>query len=269
MAKSNAKSSKSNKTAHVLNLLTEPGEAGVPAQASRAPHTETPAPTTHDDNSAEVAAAIRSALEEDLLAELEDDASQPEAEPIPEPVPAPEPPIEAPVPPEPEPVVEVSPQPEPVVEAPAAPQEPEPKVEQAPQQEPAPELSSQPDPVPEPAPQPEAKPEEAPKENGITYVNVMQALVEDKVDKYMERFGMCRCHRCRTDVIALTLTTLPAKYVVIPENEGVPMLSIYEGRYSAAVTAQIMSACQKVAEHPRHSPQGDGSLRLGAPRKDD
>ena len=103
----------------------------------------------------------------------------------------------------------------------------------------------------------------------ITYVNVLQALVEDRVDKYMKQFKMCDCHRCRTDVVALALTSLPAKYIVVPEHESVPMLSIYESRYSAAVTAQLIAACQKVAEHPRHSDGHDGRLRLGAPRNDE
>ena len=103
----------------------------------------------------------------------------------------------------------------------------------------------------------------------VTYINVMQALVEDKVDKFMQRFKMCTCTRCRTDVIALTLSSLPAKYIVVPESEGIPMLSVYEGRYDSAVTAQLMWACQKVSAHPRHSANNDGSMRLGAPRKEE
>ena len=118
----------------------------------------------------------------------------------------------------------------------------------------------------EPAPQPEPAPE-TPK-SGIAYLNVMQALVEDKVDSYMKRFHMCTCERCRIDVIALTLTSLPAKYIVVPDTQEVPMLTIYEGRYSAAVIAQLMWACQKVSEHPRHNSGENSELRLGAPRHD-
>lgn len=235
-----SKSSKSNKTAHVLNLLTEPGEAAEAAEPKQQPSHPLAASSAPADNSEEVAATIRSALEEDLLAELEEEPQQP--------APQPEPP--APVVPEP------APGPEPaVVPEPAPASQPEPAPTPAPQ--------------PEPAPEPEPKEEPAPHSSHITYLNVMQALVEDKVDKYMERFHMCQCERCRTDVIALTLTSLPAKYIVVPESEGVPMLTIYESRYSAAVIAQLMSACQKVSEHPRHSGTNDGQLRLGAPRHDD
>ena len=227
----NSKNSRSNKTAHVLNLLTEPGEAVKDSpRAQRAPSTPTPTP----DNSEEVASAIRDALEEDLLAELGVD--EPAAPPAPKPEPVPEP--------EPAP----QPEPEPI---------PEPEPEPAPQ------------PEPEPAPQPAPEPKEENLMEDITYINVMQALVEDRVDKYMKQFKMCDCKRCRTDVVALTLTSLPAKYIVIPEHDSVPMLSIYESRYSAAVTAQLIAACQQVSAHPRHANEGDGRLRLGAPRNDD
>lgn len=237
----NSKNSRSNKTAHVLNLLTEPGEAAKDSpRAQRTP--AAPAPTP--DNSEEVASAIRDALEEDLLAELAED--EPTEPPAPEPAPASEP----------EPAPEPEPEPEPV-------SQPEP--------EPIPEPEPEPAPQPEPEPAPQAVPELR-EENyleNITYINVMQALVEDRVDKYMKQFNMCDCKRCRTDVVALTLTSLPAKYIVIPEHDSVPMLSIYESRYSAAVTAQLIAACQQVSAHPRHADEGDGRLRLGAPRHDD
>ena len=271
MAKSNAKSSKSNKTAHVLNLLTEPGETRESAPAGRSP-APAAAPAAHTDNSEEVAASIRDALEEDLLAQLaEEEPVQPapaEAPPAPKPEPAPQPAAEEPQPEAdfeefvPESVAAAS-----ILEAPAAaPPAPEEPAEAAPSPEAPGEEAAAPQPAPEPEPAPQAK---RPSSEDVTYFNVMQALVEDKVDKYMERFKMCRCHRCRTDVIALTLNSLPAKYIVIPEHEGVPMLTIYEGRYSAAVTAQIMWACQKVSEHPRHPAHGSSQPRLGAPRKDD
>lgn len=245
--KANNKSSKSNKTAHVLNLLTEPGEAAEGSAPAGAPpkHASRPAPP---DNSAEVAESIRNALEEDLLAELEEEpASAPQPAPEPEPAPVPQP---APVP-EPAPVPQPAPAPEPA---------------------PVPQPAPAPEPAPVPQPAPELEPESAvPEEHkgGVTYLNVMQALVEDKVDSYMERFHMCTCDRCRTDVIALTLTSLPAKYIVVPDTQEVPMLTVYEGRYSAAVTAQLMWACQKVAEHPRHASGENGEIRLGAPRHND
>ncbi len=116
--------------------------------------------------------------------------------------------------------------------------------------QPEPEL-----PFPQEASQPEREPDACPpatQAQEFSCVNVMQALVEEKVDKYIRLFGLCTCPRCRIDVKALTLTSLPAKYVVIGEQERIPMLSVYEGRYNAAVVSQVMWACKKVMDNPRH-----------------
>ncbi|MEY8574019.1 late competence development ComFB family protein [Oscillospiraceae bacterium 21-37] len=262
---------KSSKTAHVLNLLTETDHTQEEGAAGRTPPAAPPAPPQLADNET-VAATIRDALEEDLAAELgespaealpEEDfipmqdfapAVEPEATvdatPLEEaPAPAPEPE------PQPEPVPEPEPEPEPVLEQaqepapmPAPEPEPEPVAEMEP--EPAPEPEAVPE--PEPAPAAEAKEEVPEEDRPITCLNVMQELVEEKVDKYMKMFGLCTCPRCRVDVVALTLTSLPAKYVVVRENEATPMLTVYEGRYNTAVIAQIMWACKKVLDNPRH-----------------
>ena len=86
----------------------------------------------------------------------------------------------------------------------------------------------------------------------IDYFNVTQALVEDKALAYMKRLGMCCCPRCMADVKALALTSLAPKYIVMRKSEMTPMLSYYEGRLGAAVTAQIFAACQLVMDRPRH-----------------
>lgn len=260
--KSNNKNSKSNKTAHVLNLLAGDSHEPAPKRQSHVQSAPAPGPTAAENEA--VAESIRSALEEDLMAELEaEPAPQPEedfqpfqpeavAPPEPEPAPAPQPVLQS------EPAPQPVPQPEPAISQPA----PEPSPQPAPQPEQA---------VPQPAPKLASPPEPERHDlmEEVTYLNVMQALVEDRVDKCMQRFQMCSCNRCRTDVVALALSSLPAKYIVVPESEGIPMLSVYEGRYEAAVTAQLMWACQKVSAHPRHSSNSDGSMRLGAPRKSD
>ena len=82
--------------------------------------------------------------------------------------------------------------------------------------------------------------------------NVMQALVEDKADKYMKMFGLCTCNRCHIDVVALALSNLPPKYVVAKPHELIPRLSMYEQKFSVVVVTQVMSACRKVLDRPHH-----------------
>jgi hypothetical protein len=80
----------------------------------------------------------------------------------------------------------------------------------------------------------------------------MQILVEENTEKYMNMFGLCQCPRCVVDVKALALNNLQPKYVVMKEGEMVPRITLYEGRFQTAVTAQILRACQSVMANPRH-----------------
>lgn len=86
-------------------------------------------------------------------------------------------------------------------------------------------------------------------------VNIMEMLVDEMSEKYISLFGLCRCEQCRKDVIALALNHLPPQYVVMPKNNIRPRLAMYESRFSASITAQILFACKEVLENPRHDPE--------------
>ena len=145
----------------------------------------------------------------------------------------------------------------PVQEAAPAPQaEPEPASEPVRDSAPAP----QPEPAPEPLaeqPAPASDEIQAPHEflepENPGYINVMQVLVEEKAPKYVEMFGLCTCKRCMEDVKAFTLNHLPPKYVVLEPNDRVPRLTVYEGKFSSDITAQLLQACKVVMQTPHHS----------------
>ncbi len=86
-----------------------------------------------------------------------------------------------------------------------------------------------------------------------SYVNVMQILVDEKADKYMEMFGLCQCERCKADVRAYALNHPPPKYVFMGRNEMVPRLTVYESKYSSDLVAQLLNACRIVMETPHHA----------------
>ena len=254
-AKKDGKSNKTNKTAHVLSLLTDPEEAKTAdAQQDEAVSAEVPAPAAaaapavleaQRANDDAIAGKIKDGLSRELELELaaEFDGA-PAEEPSQAAEPAPAPPAEPETAPAPEPVPAAAPTPEP-----------------APVTEPAPVPAAEPASVTKPEPAPEAAPAFAPDlmeetplpaVKGITCMNVMQALVKEKADKYIKKFGLCDCPRCRIDVMALALTNLPAKYVVVREADAIPMLTVYEGRYNTAVISQVMWACKTVMDNPRH-----------------
>ena len=221
------KGAKSNKTAHVLNLLTAPGgEKETPAvDAPQVPPAETDAVPPQAEvtegpslplappilevarsNDAQISLQIKDALESELLAEAgltpaADSAPEPAAEPIPQPAPEPIP----------------EPEPEPI-----------------------------PEPKPEPKPAPKPDPDE------LVVVNVMESLVEAKAPRYINMFGLCPCKRCTVDVKALTLTNLQPAYIVVRRAEVNGMLTVYESRFNSTIFAQLTKACKVVMDHPRH-----------------
>lgn len=282
------KSTRSSKTDHVLSLLshssspeTAPADAPAPAQPAEtpsvsaaavpaeAPAADTPAadvPAAPAASTAqrlsppilEVARTNNEALEETIHQALEaalEEAITTAAPPVPEPQQPVAPPQQEPVAAEPVPTPEA--QPEPPVPEP----EPEPEVVEA--AEPAPEVPETSETAPEAVETPKPAPvsqSAAPEEHsvltvlpdGSRLVNVMERLVTEKVEHYAKMFHLCCCPRCLADTTALTLSRLPAKYVVLSDSAYRPMMSFLEAKFDSMVTAQVIYACKQVLESPRH-----------------
>ena len=274
------KGAKGNKTAHVLNLLTAPGEAAPPAEEGAAVQEGAqPAPSrplvppileVAQANDADLSQQIQQALEEELLPPA---APAPQPEPQPAPAPAPsggkmsqddiEKMLASMSAPEETPAPQPEPQPAPAP-APSGGKMSQDNIEKmlasmsAPEETPAPQPEPQPAPAPKPKPAPRPGPTSVPElsqeeKEDITFLNVMQILVEEKAPRYIKMFGLCPCKRCEADVMALTLSNLVPKYVVLPKLDRIPMLTVYEGRYNSTIFAQLTRSCKIVMDHPHHN----------------
>ena len=220
---------------------------------------------------------------ETILAPIPKKEPEPEPEPELEPAPAPEPAstsgggkmsqeeieqllrnMAAPkAEPEPDPEPEPAPAPEPASTSGGGKMSQE-EIEQllrnmaAPKAEPEPEPEPEPAPAPEPEPEPIPEPEApfAPRQtrlpDGAVCMNVMEILVDERLERYVKMFGLCDCPRCLADARALALTKLPPKYVVLADMAATPMLSLYRAKFESQVIAQVIQACKTVMESPRH-----------------
>lgn len=108
--------------------------------------------------------------------------------------------------------------------------------------------------APEPKPETPASVEKQPKkdEPDFATVNVMEYLVREQAPRYIRQFGHCDCGRCIEDTIALALTHLPAKYVVVNKNAISPLLNFYEKRFAGQLIVEITKASMTVDEFPHH-----------------
>lgn len=227
---------KTNKTAHVLNLLykgdentenEELDESTETPDASAAPEAAVPAVDILPTGDDPLDSVISQSLEKELMQEEASTAyDEPEASPAePDPVHTPAPESAAPVQ---------------NAEVPASESTPE-------SAEVHPSAAST-----EPSPAQTAMEDRAAAGREYKYVNIMEALVLDQMDESMRQFGVCTCNRCKSDCIALSLNNLPPKYSVMKPNETSPLLNYFSNKYHAMVIAQISRACITIKEHPNH-----------------
>lgn len=94
---------------------------------------------------------------------------------------------------------------------------------------------------------------EAKKKNDeFNYVNVMEAVVKATIDSVVKKFDMCNCERCISDVMALSLTNLPAKYVVTNQQVS-PLLNYYSNKYADIVNIELIKSCTLIKQYPHHN----------------
>jgi competence protein ComFB len=85
-------------------------------------------------------------------------------------------------------------------------------------------------------------------------INKMEEIVigmaDDLISKQDE--NTCKCDRCRMDIIALALNSLPPKYVVTTIGNAVTNVSLNSSQGKANITMAICKAIEVVKGKPRH-----------------
>lgn len=85
------------------------------------------------------------------------------------------------------------------------------------------------------------------------YTNVLEQIVKERVDEFLQKLGTCSCPRCKADTIALTLNNLPPKYIVANKDHVFPLINFYSNQYAVRVTAQLTKACITIKNSPHHA----------------
>ncbi|MEG1125240.1 MAG: late competence development ComFB family protein [Oscillospiraceae bacterium] len=156
-------------------------------------------------------------------------------------------PIATPVPPvATEPVVDLAPTPAPTAEA--VPVQAAPVAEELADAAPSEAIPSEAvsQPMPSAAPVIEAA---APEAIATEPVNIMEILLESRLDAAMDKFRCCNCDKCRKDIIAITLNKLPPYYITTQDPEK---MADAESKYAGQVATALVQAILIVKSHPSH-----------------
>jgi len=82
--------------------------------------------------------------------------------------------------------------------------------------------------------------------------NYMEELVSAKTDELLKFMDMCKCEKCRLDIIAIALNELPTKYVVSEKGELYTKLNELEQQFEIDVETAIVKAAATVSRNPKH-----------------
>jgi len=82
--------------------------------------------------------------------------------------------------------------------------------------------------------------------------NYMEDLVKDMLPTVLDKMDICKCDRCKMDILAYALNNLPPKYVVTRKGDIYTRLATMQGQFSADIIAAITSGATLVGSRPRH-----------------
>lgn len=82
--------------------------------------------------------------------------------------------------------------------------------------------------------------------------NLMEEAVTEALDTAWADEDMCRCERCRLDILAKALNNLPPRYVVTERGKVFTRADFLELQKSIDVLTALGNAIRLVKENPRH-----------------
>ncbi|MBC8587550.1 late competence development ComFB family protein [Paratissierella segnis] len=87
---------------------------------------------------------------------------------------------------------------------------------------------------------------------GIILKNYMEEIVFSVIDDVLKDMDICRCERCKMDIIAISLNNLPSKYVVTERGELYSKVNLFKMQVEVDVITEITKAAMIVKRNPNH-----------------
>ncbi len=83
--------------------------------------------------------------------------------------------------------------------------------------------------------------------------NYMEDVVQDELELLLaERDNVCKCNKCKMDMMVWTLNRLPPQYVVTDMGRIYTKLKEQEVQFKADVVKELTKAIDFVCKNPQH-----------------
>ena len=80
----------------------------------------------------------------------------------------------------------------------------------------------------------------------------MEDIVSHKLEDLLKLMNLCKCEKCRLDIMAIALNDLPPKYVVTDKGELYIKIRELEQQFEVDVETAIVKAAMFVSKNPKH-----------------
>lgn len=83
--------------------------------------------------------------------------------------------------------------------------------------------------------------------------NIMESIVEQLFFEFKKKYALtCDCQKCQSNILAITLNQIPARYVSTDEGEVLTKALYLDTQMKQDIIKELTNAAMKVAENPRH-----------------
>lgn len=82
--------------------------------------------------------------------------------------------------------------------------------------------------------------------------NHMETVVDEKLGDMLRNLDICKCNKCRMDIMAYALNLMSPKYVVTEKGDLYSRLEEFTPQFEVDVEVALTEALKVVSENPRH-----------------
>ena len=82
--------------------------------------------------------------------------------------------------------------------------------------------------------------------------NYMEEVVSSKIDAVISPMNVCKCEKCKMDIMAIALNHLPPRYIVTERGGLYSKLRELEFQFEVDVQTEIVKAALIVGNNNRH-----------------
>ncbi|MFA9399031.1 MAG: late competence development ComFB family protein [Clostridiaceae bacterium] len=84
-------------------------------------------------------------------------------------------------------------------------------------------------------------------------MNYTEIIVDDTLDKILSTYeNICTCDKCKLDIKALALNSLPNRYIVTKKGEIFKKMDELNQQLKVDAVAAVTTAIEKVSVAPQH-----------------